>query len=101
MSNKGPTSEVSLYVWQIRVLSDAHLDFWIKDYFEVLAVNHKEDGSSTLVGELPDMPAVYGLIIKLRDMNIMVLSLQVERVKKPAIKVGKGPIKWEEDPCEQ
>lgn len=75
--NNRAASEQEL--WQIRVRAEAHLDFWIEDYIDGLNIHHKRDGSSILTGELPDMPAVYGLILQLRDTGISILSLQVEK----------------------
>ncbi len=70
------------YVWQIRVRSVAHLDDWIKDYFGGVSISNEKDGCSLITGELPDMPAVYGLILQLRDAGISLISLQVERQNK-------------------
>ncbi len=82
MLDNNTSREISVsYVWQFRVRSDAHLDSWIIDYCDVQTMNHEKDGSSTLSGELPDMPAVYGLILKLRDAGIGLISLKVERMK--------------------
>lgn len=70
------------FVWQVNICSASHLDYWINDYFDGLTVCHEADGSSTLRGELPDMPAVYGLILKLRDTGIILISLQIKRIKQ-------------------
>ncbi len=51
-----------------------------RDYLGVININHEEDGSIYLQGELPDLPAVYGLILQLSDAGIAMLSLHVERV---------------------
>ncbi len=67
------------YVWQFTVHSEAHLDEWLKDYFGGINITHEKDSTSVLTGVLPDMSAVYGLIMKLRDSGICVISLQAER----------------------
>lgn len=72
------------YAWSIQVYSETHLDDWIEDCFAGLNIVHKEDGSSQITGELPDLPAVYGLILQLRDKGICLLSLQVERKMMPS-----------------
>ncbi len=69
------------HVWRVQVRSAGHLDYWIADYFGGLAIIHELDGSSTLKGDLPDMPAVYGLILQLRDAGIFLLSLKVDRMQ--------------------
>ena len=72
------------YAWSIEVYSETHLDDWIEDCFAGLSVVHKEDGSSQIICELPDLPAVYGFILQLRDKGICLLSLQVERMTMPS-----------------
>lgn len=69
------------YAWKIRIRSAAHLDYWIEDYFGGLKISHELDGSSLITGELLDLPAVYGLILQLRDAGIYLLALQVERIE--------------------
>ncbi len=70
------------YFWQIRVRTNAHLDFWLKDYLDGIEMNHQSDGTSLLTGDLPDMPAVYGLILQLRDAGVSLISLNVERISR-------------------
>jgi len=67
------------YCWQVRVKSAAHLDNWISDCFSGLKLKHRDDGTTFLTGELTDLPAVYGLILQLRDGGVNLLSLHVER----------------------
>ena len=67
------------YCWQVRVRSAAHLDYWITDCFSDLKLEHLNDGTTVLSGELADLPAVYGLVLQLRDGGVDLLSLQVEK----------------------
>lgn len=67
------------YCWQVRVKTVAHLDNWISDCFGGLKLEHRDDGTTVLTGELTDLPAVYGLILQLRDGGVDLLSLQVKR----------------------
>ncbi len=66
--------------WQVRVKSAAHLDSWITDCVSGLNLEHRCDGTTILAGALSDLPAVYGLILQLRDNGVELLTLQVERV---------------------
>lgn len=68
--------------WYVEARTVAHLDYWIQDYFDGLEIAHEPDGSSLLTGEMQDMPAVYGLILKLRDSGVTLVSLRVERTGK-------------------
>jgi len=67
------------YCWQVRVRSTAHLDNWITDCFSGLKIEHRLDGTTILTGKLTDLPAVYGLILQLRDGGVDLLSLQVKK----------------------
>ncbi len=69
------------YCWQVRVSSAAHLDYWITDCFSGLKIEHRDNGTTALTGELTDLPAVYGLVLQLRDSGVDLLSLQIERRK--------------------
>ncbi len=68
-----------MYVWKVRVCSQNHLDAWLGDYLGGLDIWNDADGTSVLTGKLPDLPAVYGMIMRLRDGGIVLLSLHVER----------------------
>lgn len=67
------------YRWQVRVRAAAHLDCWITDCFGDLKLEHHPDGTTSLTGALADLPAVYGLILQLRDGGVDLLFLQVEK----------------------
>jgi len=77
--NKEKEFSADNYCWQVRVKSAAHLDLWIAECFSGLKIEHRDDGTTVLTGELTDLPAVYGLILQLRDGGVELLSLQVER----------------------
>ncbi len=84
-NDQGPGMHRGAYSWQIEVIAGAHLDYWINDYFSGLTLRHSPDGSTILTGNLPDMPAVYGLILRLRDSGIVLLSLQAKRMGEKGI----------------
>lgn len=66
--------------WVIKVQVNNHMDEWLLDCFEGLQITNKEDGTSIIIGQLNDIPAVYGFIIQLRDLSIPLLTLNVEKV---------------------
>ncbi len=84
LKNKTAPTISGDYVWKLRVRSATHLEDWIQDYFDGLTITYQKDGSCILSGQLPDMPAVYGLILHLRDTGISLVSLQVERIIEQA-----------------
>ena len=73
--NKAPLE----YIWQVRVRSASHLDFWIKERFAGLCMSHEEDGTTTIAGELDDLSAVYGFVLQMRDAGTTLLSLCIKR----------------------
>ena len=78
--NNNKKDAADRYPWHIQVRSAAHLDCWIKDYFDGLTVSHQRNGTTIITGELVDLSAVYGLILKLRDAGVDLLSLQAKRL---------------------
>ena len=60
--------------YHIRI--DAHLDASWSAWFDGLTITQHDDGTSSLVGELVDQAALYGLLGRLRDLGASLLSLQ-------------------------
>lgn len=48
------------------------------EWLEGLELRHEADGATLLSGPLPDQSALFGVLIKIRDLNLVLLS--VERV---------------------
>jgi len=78
MNDKTPTPlEGSI---NIKVVIKGHLDNWLQNHFEGLKINHELEGNSVLSGNLPDLAAFYGLILKLRDSGVDLLSLEASKL---------------------
>ena len=65
-----------------------HLNQSWADWFEGLTFAHKSDGTTTLMGEIVDQAALHGMLKKIRDLGLPLLSVnQVEQMqiteKKP------------------
>ncbi|MCB0163567.1 MAG: hypothetical protein KDI79_05025 [Anaerolineae bacterium] len=66
-------------VYHIRV--KGHLDPSWSNWFNNLQVMCREDGVTDLIGPVADQAALHGLLIKLRDLRLPLLSLhQVESI---------------------
>ena len=60
-------------VYQIRI--KGHLSARWTDWFEGLTITLEEDGSTLLTGALVDQAALHGLLKKVRDLGMPLLSV--------------------------
>ncbi len=61
-------------VYQIRI--KGHLNNSWSEWFEGLDMTHEEDGTTVLTGPVADQPALHGLLGKIRDLGLPLLSVQ-------------------------
>jgi hypothetical protein len=59
--------------YQLRV--KGQLDPRWSEWFEGLTISHEEDGSTLLAGPVMDQAALYGILLKLHDLNLPLLSV--------------------------
>ena len=65
-------------VYEIRVQGELDEDWtdWFDDGKRVSALNiHAERGVTTLTGQVADQPALFGLLLKIRDLSLALLSV--------------------------
>ena len=60
-------------VYQIRIRG--RLDSQWADWFEGMAITHEEDGNTLLTGPVADQAALLGLIRKMRDLGMALVSV--------------------------
>ena len=75
MSNKlnQKTGSVQSLVYQIRV--KGHLGYQWADWFEGLTITIEDNGDTLLTGPVVDQAALHGLIKKVRDLGIPLISV--------------------------
>ena len=75
MSNEhNPTIEPShIQVYQIRI--KGHLGADWTDWFDGLAITRQDNGETLLTGPLVDQAALHGLLRKVRDLGMVLLSV--------------------------
>jgi hypothetical protein len=66
--------------YQIKV--KGQLDPRWSEWFDGLTLSHEPDGSTVLSGPVVDQAALYGILLKLHDLNLPLLS--VSRVETEA-----------------
>jgi len=63
----------SPYVYEIRV--EGHLaDRW-SEWFEGLAICKQPNGETTLTGLVVDQAALFGVLIRIHDLNLVLISI--------------------------
>ena len=61
-------------VYQIRV--KGHINGGWSDWFCELAISLEEDGSTLLTGPVADQPALHGILARIRDLGMHLLSVR-------------------------
>ena len=61
--------------YQVRV--DGHLDRRWSSWFGHLSLAHQDDGTTTLTGAVADQPELHGLLARVRDLGVTLISVQV------------------------
>ena len=67
-------------VYEIRVCE--HLDNCWANRFDGLFITHEEDGTIALAGPVADQAALHGLLTKVRDLGLTLLSVNRVGVSK-------------------
>lgn len=62
-----------LQVYQLRI--EGHLDSRWTAWFEGLSITREEGGDSLLTGPVADQAALHGLLKKLRDLGLTLVSV--------------------------
>jgi hypothetical protein len=74
-------------IYEIRI--EGHLDPSWSEWLEGMTFKWLENGDTLLKGPLPDQSAMFGLLNRIRDMNLKLVSIEKRiptsiRLKKPA-----------------
>ncbi len=67
------------YVIRVR----GHLDAFWQARFDNLSISHESDGTTVLSGPIRDQAALYGLLFKMRDLGLALLSLDASAPIQP------------------
>jgi hypothetical protein len=77
-------------VYEIRV--QEHLDDRWARRFDDLTLSHDADGATVLIGFVRDQAALHGLLMKMRDLGLTLLSVNQVGVSKSPFKQSRsGP----------
>lgn len=73
--------------YQIRI--QGHLDPEWAEWFGGLEISHLDDGGTLLDGELADQSALHGLLIRIRDLGLPLVSVNQKISTTSARRQGK------------
>ncbi len=59
--------------YEIRVRG--HISSTWATWFEHLAIYHEPNGDTRLVGALPDQAALHGILMRIRDLGLLLLAV--------------------------
>ena len=59
---------------RVEIRIEGHLDAKWAEWFEGFDFTYTETGDTLLTGCIPDQAALYGLIAKLRDLGVNIIS---------------------------
>jgi len=93
MSNylKQKTDSSQPVIYQIRI--EGHLDAQWADWFSGLSVSLEENGDTLLTGPVVDQAALFGLLKKIRDLGLPLVSVnRVEPCPEHSRESGKSII---------
>jgi len=60
-------------LYEIRIAG--HLDVHWADWFDGMSITLEEDGTTLLSGPVPDQPALYGILRRVRDLGLPLVSV--------------------------
>lgn len=60
---------------EVEIRVKGQIDEQWSEWFEGLSVAHTEDGETVLTGSVLDQAALHGLLAKLRDLGLSLLSV--------------------------
>ena len=72
MDNPKKVEKSSMYIIRIKNHLDSHWEKW----FEGMTITNIDDGVTILSGEVVDQCALHGLLEKIRNLNLTLISVQ-------------------------
>ncbi len=69
--------------WQYCIRVEGYLDSTWSEWLDGLSVDQEPEGITVLSGPVPDQAALYGLLTKVRDMGLNLISVNREVLNDP------------------
>ncbi len=55
------------------------LDIELASWFPELSISDETDGNSHLAGNLPDQSALLGILFRIHNLNLQILSVEIQK----------------------
>lgn len=73
MSQEEKTWKDPVYIIRVKGCLDRH---WM-EWFRSMSITYTDSGESVLWGPVIDQPALHGMLEKIRDLNLTLISVQM------------------------
>ena len=73
-----------------RLRVGGHLDQHWSPWFGDLALTHDDDGTTSLTGAVSDQAQLYGLLTKIRDLGVTLISVETVDPRDPPHELADG-----------
>jgi hypothetical protein len=67
----------------VEILIKGQLDQHWSSWFDGLTITHTEQNETVLTGPIPDQAALHGLLSRLRDLHLPIVSVHLSEVADP------------------
>jgi hypothetical protein len=67
---------------RVEIRTKGHIDDHWADWFEGLTITHTEQGETVLSGLVVDQAALHGLLAKLRDLGLSIVSVNATETEE-------------------
>lgn len=67
---------------QVKIRVQGHIDEQWSEWFEGLTLTHTEKGETVLTGLVADQAALHGLLAKVRDLGLSLVSVNSAEIEE-------------------
>jgi len=60
---------------RVQIVIKGHLDPSWENWFRDITVGYDDDDNTMLTGTVPDQPALHGILDRIRDLNLRLISV--------------------------
>ena len=64
--------------YSYQIILHGKLDLELVSWFPELSISDETDGNSLLAGNLPDQSALLGILFRIHNLNLQILSVQIQ-----------------------